>query len=346
MHYRQLGNSGIDVSAIGLGTMTYGEQTSERDAHRQIDVALDAGVTLIDTAEMYPVPPRPETAGATEAYIGSWIARTGRRADIVLATKASGPGVHLRHIRDGESRHTARDLTHALEGSLRRLNTETIDLYQLHWPARPTNTFGQLGYNPAQREPEPDLESTLRALDQFVRDGKVRTIGVSNETPWGLMTMLALARAHGLPRVVSIQNPYNLLNRSFEVGLAEIADRERTGLIAYSPLAFGMLTGKYAGGARPEGARLSRYDRFVRYTNDRGIAATARYVALAAEHGIDPAHMAIAFVLSRRYVTSVLAGATSEAQLRHDLDAAHVSLDKSLLKAIDKIHAETPNPCP
>lgn len=346
MRYRQLGDSDVAVSELALGTMTFGEQNSAAEAHRQIDIALDAGVNFIDTAEMYPVPPKAETCGLTESIIGDWLRHSRRRNDIVLATKATGPGVHVPYLRGGESAHTAADLTHALDGSLRRLGTDYIDLYQLHWPARPTNTFGQLGYKPAQHEPPTDLEGTLRALERFVADGKVRQIGLSNETPWGLMTFLALARGTGLPRVTAIQNPYNLLNRSFEVGLAEIADRERVGLIAYSPLAFGVLTGKYAHGARPVGARISRYDRFVRYTKPLGLAASERYVELAREFDIDPAIMAISFILSRRYVTSVLLGATTEAQLRHNLAATDHPVSKPLLKAIDNLHAQSPNPCP
>jgi len=346
MRYRQLGRTGISVSELGLGTMTFGEQNDEREAHRQIDIALDSGVNFIDTAEMYPVPPKAETCGRTETFIGNWFNNNGRRGDVVLATKATGPGVHLPYIRGGESRHTTEHLQAALDASLRKLGTDYIDLYQLHWPDRPTNTFGQLGYKPAQQEAPTILEDTLRALDGFVRAGKVRHIGLSNETPWGLMSCLALADRGDLPRVVSIQNPYNLLNRSFEVGLAEIADREDAGLIAYSPLGFGVLTGKYAAGARPEGARISRYDRFVRYTKPLGLGASDAYVALAAESAIDPVHMAISFILSRRYVTSVLIGATSETQLRHNLKSIEYPLGKQLLKAIDNIHAQIPNPCP
>lgn len=346
MRYRQLGDTGLAVSELGLGTMMFGEQNTAAEAHRLLDIALEAGVNFIDTAEMYPVPPRAETCGLSESIVGDWLARRGRRDDVVLATKATGPGVHVAHLRGGESRHTARDLAHALDGSLRRLGTDYIDLYQLHWPARPTNTFGQLGYKPAQSEPPTNLEETLTALGRFVAAGKVRCIGVSNETPWGLMACLALAADGSLPRLASIQNPYNLLNRTFEIGLAEIADRERVGLIAHSPLAFGVLSGKYAHGARPAGARMSRYDRFVRYTSARGLAASERYVELAREFGIDPAIMAISFILSRRYVTSVLLGASSEAQLQHNLAAIHTPLSKPLLKAIDNFHAQSPNPCP
>lgn len=346
MRNRQLGNTDLAVSELGLGTMMFGEQNTPAEAHRLLDIALDAGVNFIDTAEMYPVPPQADTSGLSESIVGDWLRRRGRRDDVVLATKATGPGVHVPYLRGGESRHTASDLAHALDGSLRRLGTDYIDLYQLHWPARPTNMFGQLGYKPAQSEPPTNLEDTLAALARFVAHGKVRHVGLSNETPWGLMTFLALAGEAGLPRVVSIQNPYNLLNRTFEVGLAEIADREHVGLIAYSPLAFGVLSGKYAHGARPAGARISRYDRFVRYTNARGLAASERYVELAREFDLDPAIMAISFILSRRYVTSVLLGATTETQLRHNLAASHTTLDKPLLKAIDNLHAQSPNPCP
>lgn len=346
MRYRQLGHSDIEVSELGLGTMTFGEQNTEQEGHRQLDVALEAGVNLIDCAEMYPVPPRETTVGRSEEIIGSWLKARARRDDVILASKATGPGVHLPYIRGGKSRHSGDNLRTALHGSLRRLQTDYLDLYQLHWPDRPTNTFGQLGYKPAQQEPSPILEASLRALAEFVHAGKVRYIGLSNETPWGLMSFLALAERYDLPRIVSIQNPYNLLNRSFEVGLAEIADRENTGLLAYSPLAFGTLSGKYRDGAHPADARLSRYNRFVRYTKSQGIAATARYLELAENNGLDPAQLAISFILSRRYVTSVLLGATSEQQLRHNLDSSNLILDKAVAKAIDNIHTQIPNPCP
>ncbi len=346
MDHRQLGQTDLKVGELALGTMTFGEQNTEAEAHRQLDIALDAGVNLIDTAEMYPVPPMESSWGLSETYIGTWFKRSGHRHKVVLATKATGPGVHLPHIRGGQSTHSAANLSAALDGSLRRLQTDFIDLYQLHWPDRPTNTFGQLGYKPAQAEVPPKLEDALRALDSFISAGKVRHIGLSNETPWGVMSFIQLAERCGLARMVSIQNPYNLLNRSFEVGLAEIADREHAGLLAYSPLGFGTLTGKYAGGARPANARISRFSRFVRYTNEQGLAATARYVELAREFDLDPAHMAISFILSRRYVTSAIIGARTEAQLHHNLASVRYPLPKELLKAIDKIHAQIPNPCP
>ena len=346
MHYRQLGQTDLLVSEIALGTMTFGEQNTELEAHRQLDLALDAGVNFVDTAEMYPVPPIADTCGLSETYIGNWLKRTGRRNHVILATKATGPGIHLPHIRGGESGHNAEHLNAALEGSLKRLQTDFIDLYQLHWPDRPTNTFGQLGYKPAQVEEPPHIESSLRALADIIAAGKVRHIGLSNETPWGLMSFLSVAERCGLPRIVSIQNPYNLLNRTFEVGLAEIAHRESVGLLAYSPLGFGTLTGKYANGARPMGARISRYDRFVRYTKAQGVTATAQYVELARQFDINPAHMAISFILSRPYVTSAIIGATNEEQLRHNLASVQFPLSKELLKAVDKIHTQMPNPCP
>jgi aryl-alcohol dehydrogenase-like predicted oxidoreductase len=346
MQYRQLGHTDLKVSELALGTMTFGEQNTQAQAHRQLDLALDAGINFVDTAEMYPVPPMEPTCGLSESYIGTWLNRSGRRNDIVLASKATGPGVHLPHIRSGSSTHCMKHLSAALDGSLRRLQTDFIDLYQLHWPDRPTNTFGQLGYKPAQVEADPNIEASLRALDSFVRAGKVRHIGLSNETPWGLMSFLKLAERYGLQQIVSIQNPYNLLNRSFEVGLAEIADRERCSLLAYSPLGFGTLTGKYANGARPADARISRYSRFVRYTKEQGVTATAHYLALARQFDIDPAHMAISFILSRRYVTSAIIGATTEQQLQHNLASVRSPVSKELIKAIDKIHAQIPNPCP
>jgi aryl-alcohol dehydrogenase-like predicted oxidoreductase len=346
MRYRTLGQTDIQVSELALGTMTFGAQTSGVEAHHLLDVAHDCGVNLLDTAEMYPVPPIADSCGRSEEHLGTWLRQRGRRSDVILATKATGPGAHLPHIRDGQSEYSAEHLTAALDGSLRRLQTDYIDLYQLHWPDRATNSFGQLGYKPAQRDEHPHIETTLRVLAKFVTEGKIRHLGLSNETPWGLMSFLAAAQRCGLPRVVSIQNPYNLLNRSFEIGLAEISDREQTGLLAYSPLAFGTLTGKYENAAKPDDARLSRCTRFVRYNKKQGVAARAQYLELSRHFKIDPVHMAISFILSRRYVTSAIIGATSETQLRHNLDSFNFPLSKELLKAIDNIHTKIPNPCP
>lgn len=344
MNERQLGDAPVHVTSIGLGTMTFGEQNTEAEAFAQLDLARDRGVNLIDVAEMYPVPPRAETFGATESIVGNWLAARGRRDDVVLATKASGPSEAMPWIRDGRSDHTPSHLNAALEGSLKRLRTDYVDLYQLHWPARPTNCFGRLGYTHDDDAPV-DLVATLEAAKALIDAGKVRYLGVSNETPWGVMTFVRLAEAMGLPRIVSIQNPYSFLNRSFEVGLAEVAIRERVPLLAYSPLAFGMLTGKYQDDPDAPG-RVNQFSRFVRYSSDTGRAAAAEYVALARAGGLSPAQMAIAFAASRPFCASVLVGATTLEQLRENLDAADVVLDAEILAAIEDVHARFPIPCP
>jgi len=347
LEYRELGNSGIQVSAICLGTMTWGQQNTESEAFEQLDYALDAGINFIDTAEMYPVPPMAETQGRTEACIGNWLAARGCRDKVILATKAVGPAEWTAHIQNGEvPRFHRRHLEGALERSLQRLQTDYVDLYQLHWPDRNTNYFGKLGYEHAAEETATPIEETLQVLDDMVRAGKVRHIGLSNETPWGLMQFVRIAEQRGWPRIVSIQNPYNLLNRSFEVGLAECTHRENVGLLAYSPLAFGVLSGKYLGGARPEGARITLFSRFSRYTNEYAEAATRAYADLASEHGLNLAQMALAYVTSRSFVTSNIIGATSMEQLQTDIGSFEVSLSEEVLKAIEKIHTAHPNPCP
>ncbi len=343
MQTRPLGDTGIEVSRLCLGTMTFGEQNSEAEAHAQLDRAVAFGINFIDTAEMYPVPPKGETQGRTEAYIGSWLKRRGSRDDVIIATKAAGPG--LEHIRGGP-RLTREHLHQAIDASLARLQTDYVDLYQLHWPERKANFFGKLGYVHDEEEDATPLEETLAALKELVDAGKVRAIGLSNDTPWGVMRALHLAEAQGLPRVASVQNPYNLLNRSFEVGLAEIAHRERVGLLAYSPLAFGMLSGKYLDGARPEGARLTLFERFQRYTNPQAQAATAEYVGIAREADLDPARMALAFVNSRPFLTSNIIGATSMAQLESNLASESLRLDGEVLEAIEDVHRRYSNPAP
>ena len=348
MDYRPLGRTPLTTSLIGLGTMTWGEQNSEVEAHAQIAQALDAGVNLIDAAEMYPVPPRAETQGRTETILGTWLARNrSRRDDLIIATKVSGRADWLPWIRDGQTRLTRGQITAALDASLGRLQTDYIDLYQLHWPDRETNFFGRLGYERSESEAAttPLLE-TLSTLDDLVRAGKIRQIGVSNETPWGLMRFLEISERLGLARMASIQNPYNLLNRTFEVGLAEIAHREDVPLLAYSPLAFGVLSGKYLDGARPPAGRLTRFERFQRYTNPQAEAATAAYVELARSHGLEPAQMALAYVLSRPFVSSALIGATTTAQLASNLAASEIRLPDALIAEIEAIHREHPNPAP
>jgi len=349
MQYRPLGRTGIQVSVIALGTMTWGEQNTEQEAHEQLDLALSAGINLIDTAEMYPVPPRPETQGLTERFIGSWLKKTGRRQDIVLATKATGPSRQAArpgHIREGRLLHTRANLFEAVDLSLQRLQTDHIDLYQLHWPDRSTNMFGQLGYRHVEDEVTTPIEETLAALQELVKAGKVRHVAVSNETPWGLSRFVHLADSQHLPRVASIQNPYSLLNRTFEIGLSEIALREDVGLLAYSPLAFGVLSGKYLAGQRPTGARLSLFERFSRYSNENAERAAYEYVSLFRRHGIDPAQGALAFVNSRDFVTANIIGATSLAQLRSNIDSINLNLPQDVLDGIEAIHQRYPNPAP
>jgi aryl-alcohol dehydrogenase-like predicted oxidoreductase len=326
--------------------MTFGEQNTEAEAHAQLDRALAAGINFVDTAEMYPVPPRAETQGRTEAYIGRWLAERGGRDRLVLATKVAGPGDWVSYLRPGEVRLDRANIEAALEASLRRLRTDYVDLYQLHWPDRETNFFGRLGYQHNPEDRSVPLAETLEVLADLVRAGKVRHVGVSNETPWGLMRFLALAEQRGLPRMVSIQNPYSLLNRSFEVGLAEVALREQCGLLAYSPLAFGVLSGKYLGGVQPPGARLTLFERFNRYSNPEAQRAAADYVALARRHGLDPAQMALAYVTSRPFVTSTIIGATTLEQLDADIAGCLLELPAEVVAEIEAIHTRQPNPAP
>lgn len=346
MHYRQLGRTDLNVSALCLGTMTWGEQNTEEQGFAQIERAKAAGINFFDTAEMYPVPPRPETYAATERVIGNWFKRQGDRADWILASKIAGPGNGISHIRDGQLKFNREHIVAALDASLQRLQTDWIDLYQLHWPERSTNFFGKLGYQHTQDHLDTPLQETLQVLDEQVKAGKIRHVGLSNETPWGTMKFLGLADSGTLPRPVSIQNPYNLLNRTFEVGLAEVAIREQCGLLAYSPLAFGMLSGKFENGARPAGSRLALFSRFTRYANEQAVAATSRYVALAREHGLDPAQMALAFVTAQPFVTSNIIGATSLEQLDSNLASIELVLSEEVLAGIEAIHQGQPNPAP
>ena len=341
MQYNELGRTGIEVSRLCLGTMTWGEQNSEADAHSQLDRAVEAGINFIDTAEMYPVPPRTETQGLTEQYLGSWLARSGQRDKLVIASKVSGPGM----VREG-NRLDRKNIRQAVDDSLRRLQTDYLDLYQVHWPNRLTNFFGRLGYKHSPQDDEVPIEETLEALAEQVEAGKIRHIGISNETPWGMMRYLALAEQAGLPRIVSIQNPYNLLNRTFEIGLAEIAHREDAGLLAYSPLAFGALSGKYLDGKKPEGARLTLYERFSRYTGERGQATTRDYVEIARRHNLDPAQMALAWVNSRGFLTANIIGATSLEQLDTNIASIELELSDEVLREIEAVHDHNPNPCP
>ena len=349
MQYRKLGETGIDVSVICLGTMTFGEQNSEAEAHAQLDYALAHGVNFIDTAEMYPVPPCRETYTRTEQYLGSWLKRRGKRDDIILASKIAGPsrGDDGQDYIRGGSRFTRAQIHAACDASLARLHTDYLDLYQLHWPERRVNYFGRLGMSalddPADLTP---LAETVAALDELVQAGKIRAYGLSNETPWGVMAHLRESEHAQRTRAVSIQNPYNLLNRSYEVGLAEISLRENIGLLAYSPLAFGLLSGKYRTKPWQPEWRIARYSRFTRYTKPQGFAAVERYAQIAAQAGLSLTQMALAFVNSRPFVTANIIGATTLDQLAENISSIDINLSDDTLAAIDTIHAEISNPCP
>ncbi|MDA8095606.1 MAG: NADP(H)-dependent aldo-keto reductase [Betaproteobacteria bacterium] len=343
MEYRQLGHSDLRVSALALGTMTFGEQNTEADAHEQLDYSVSRGVNFIDTAEMYPVPPRKETVHSTESYVGSWLKRQAR-SRLIVATKATGANRGFEWIRGGP--RVSRDhLGAALDGSLKRLQTDYIDLYQIHWPDRYVPMFGATRYDAAAEKESVPIEEQLAALGEFVRAGKIRYVGVSNETAWGVCEFVHTAERMGLPTIVSIQNAYHLMNRTFEHGLAEVCRHANIGLLAYSPLAFGCLTGKYMN-AEGKG-RVTIFPGFAqRYQKPNAAAATAQYVHLAQEAGLEPAQMALAFVRSRGFVTSTLVGATSMAQLKSNLDSMDLTLSPDVLARIDDIHERIPNPTP
>jgi len=345
MRYNTLGKTDISVSAVCLGSMTWGHQNTEADAFEQMDYAIDQGINFIDTAEMYSVPTQADTYGRTETIIGKWLKARGNRDQIVIATKVAGPS-RIKHIRGGKACLDQQNIRAAIEGSLQRLGTDTIDLYQLHWPDRNTNFFGKLSYQHDANEQLTPILETLNALSDLVKEGKVRAIGLSNETAWGVMKFLQLAEQYALPRVCSIQNPYNLLNRTFEMSLAEVAHREELGLMAYSPLAFGALTGKYRDGARPEGARISLFKEFKRYFTPSALTATEKYCQLAEDHGLTPAQLALAFVNQQNFLTSNIIGATSMQQLSDNIATSNIKLSTELLTSIDQLHAEHTFPAP
>jgi aryl-alcohol dehydrogenase-like predicted oxidoreductase len=349
MDYRKLGRTDLSVSAICLGSMTWGQQNTEKEGHEQLDYAFAQGVNFVDTAEIYSIPPRPETQGSTERIIGSWLAERKNRDKVIIATKVAGRGDASWLRDDGAKSVLDRQNIHfAIERSLERLQTDYVDLYQLHWPDRSLPLWGAGGttYRRPSSRAEVPIEETLAALDELVKAGKVRHIGLSNETPWGVARFLRAAELGHGPRVVSIQNAYNLLNRTFEMGLAEFSEREQVGLLAYSPLAQGYLTGKYQGGARPPGARTTLFERAQRYEKPGVAAAIDAYLALARDLGADPAQLAIAYVTSRPFVTSNIIGATTMAQLRTDLESMRLSITPEIEKRIDAIHQLHSNPAP
>ena len=348
MNYRKLGRTDLKVSEICLGTMTWGEQNTEAEGHEQMDYAISEGINFFDTAEMYAVPPKPETQGATEKIIGTWFKKHKNRDKVILATKVAGrsPANWLRDDKSG-TEHSARQINEAVDKSLKRLQTDYIDLYQLHWPDRPISLFGSTGltYKHIEAETHP-IHEILETLGEIVKSGKVRYIGLSNESPWGTMKFLAEAEARGLPRVQSIQNAYNLVNRTFELGGAEIAFRENVGLLAYSPLAQGYLTGKYQNGALPQGSRKQLFNRLQRYENPQADAAIEDYLTIARKHGLDASQLANQFVTTRPFVTSNIIGATTMEQLKLAVTSRHIKWTDELEADVNAAHAKHPNPCP
>ncbi len=346
MKYTRIPNTDIRVSKLCLGTMTWGRQNNEEEGHAQMDLALDQGINFFDTAELYPIPAKKELQSVTEEIIGTWFKKTGNRDKVVLATKIAGPAPFTKFIRTTGFSKDA--LITALEGSLKRLQTDYVDLYQLHWPERNTNYFGQRGYKATEPDFwEDNIHQVLETLRDLVQEGKIRSIGISNETPWGTMRFLEEAKVHqNLPRAVTIQNPYSLLNRLFEVGLSEISMREKIGLLAYSPLGFGVLSGKYLGGKKPRKGRITLFPNYSRYIGETAVEATQRYWDLANAHGLSLTQMALAFVNSRAFVTSTIIGATTMEQLQENIDSINVQLSDEVLEGIEAIHNAIPNPAP
>ncbi len=344
MKYTTLPDSDIKVSKLCLGTMTWGEQNSEKEGHEQLDLALDKGINFIDTAEMYPVPANKDTQGSTEKIIGTWLKKTGNRDKIVLASKIVGPGNSMAHIRNnlGFNKEALQD---AVEKSLVRLQTDYIDLYQLHWPERSTNFFGKRDYRPKENEEWQDnFKEVLSHLEKLISAGKIRKIGLSNETAYGVMRFIEEAKT-GAPKIVTVQNPYSLLNRKDEVGLTEILHRKNVGLFPYSPLGMGTLTGKYLDDTPPD-SRLALFPEYKRYSNAQAVTATRKYVAIANKHGLIPAQMALAFVQMQPFVTSTIIGATKIGQLNENIGSKYVVLSPEIVKEINQIHSEIPNPAP
>ena len=345
MKFKKLGNTDLDVSSICLGTMTWGTQNSEKDAFEQMDYSLDQGVNFFDTAELYSIPPTAESYGKTEVMIGNWFEKKKNRDKIILASKIAGPG--LDWIRDGKNSFDEKGIGEAIEGSLKRLKTDYIDLYQLHWPERSTNTFGRREYTINKNEKEwNDFESVLNALDKFIKSGKIRYIGMSNETPYGLSKYLEISKNKNLPRMMSVQNPYSLVNRTYEIGMSEISIREKCGLLVYYPLASGALSGKYREGQMPKNARMTLFKGWERMINPLAMKAYDEYYKLAKENNITMVQLAQAFVNSRPFVTSNIIGATTMEQLKENIESMNIKLTEETLEKINIIHNNNPNPAP
>ncbi len=342
MNYRKLGNTDLDVSTICLGTMTWGEQNTQEEGFEQMDYALDQGVNFWDTAELYAVPPKSETY--TETIIGNWFEKNKKREKVILATKVAGPA--RKYLRNGENSFVGKNLDQAINDSLRRLKTDYIDLYQLHWPERNVNNFGKLGYTHKENNWN-EFEDVLDNLKKYIDIGKIRYVGLSNETPWGVMNYLKLSKDKNLPRMMSIQNPYSLLNRSYEVGLAEISIREKIGCLAYSPLASGYLSGKYRNGNFPKGSRMERdFDFWTRYRKPNVDKVVEEYYKISKKYGLDISQMSIKFCEVQDFMTSVIIGATTMEQLKTDIESVKVKLDEEVIKEINEIQKIFPNPCP
>ena len=344
MNYKKLGNTDINVSTICLGTMTWGEQNTQSEAFEQMNYSLENGVNFWDTAELYAVPPKAETYGHTETIIGNWFEETKKRKDVILASKVGGPS--RKYMRNGENSFTGKNLEDALHGSLKRLKTDYIDLYQLHWPERNVNNFGKLGYEHKENDWN-KFEDVLENLKKFIEQGKIRYVGLSNETPWGVMNYLQLAKDKGLPRMMAIQNPYSLLNRSYEVGLAEVSIRENIGCLAYSPLASGYLSGKYRNRQFPKGSRMERdFDFWTRYRKPNMENAVEDYYKISQKYDLDMSQMSIKFCEVQDFMTSVIIGATTMEQLKTNVESVKVNLDSEVIKEINNVQKKYPNPCP
>jgi aryl-alcohol dehydrogenase-like predicted oxidoreductase len=344
MNYKKLGNTDLNVSTICLGTMTWGEQNTQNEAFEQMDYSLDKGVNFWDTAELYAVPPKAETYGYTEIIIGNWFKKTKKRKDVILASKVGGPS--RKYMRNGENSFTGKNLESALHGSLKRLKTDYIDLYQLHWPERNVNNFGKLGYEHKENDWN-KFEDVLENLKKFIDQGKIRYVGLSNETPWGVMNYLQLAKDKDLPRMMAIQNPYSLLNRSYEVGLAEVSIRENIGCLSYSPLASGYLTGKYRNKKFPKGSRMERdFDFWTRYRKPNMENAVEDYYKISQKFDLNMSQMSIKFCEVQDFMTSVIIGATTMEQLKTNVESVKVNLDSEVIKEINNVQKKYPNPCP
>ena len=347
MIYSNLGHTNIKVSKICLGTMTYGEQNTEKEAHEQLNFALESGVNFVDTAEMYPVPPKQKTQGLTEKYIGSWLKKYKKRQEVILATKITGPGSDFSYIRN-PLKIDKKNIESAIVENFKRLGTDYIDLYQIHWPQRQTNYFGQLDYiysNENKNEIIDNIYESYETLNKLVTSGKVRAIGLSNDTAWGAMKFLEIAKEKSFSKIVSIQNPYSLLNRLYEINMAEVAEMENVKLLAYSPLGFGILTGKYIN-KKPENARLTIWNRFDRYSNKNSKNATLQYVEIAKKYDLTPTQLALSFVNQQPFVASNIIGATNLSQLKENIESININLGKDILKEIENIHLNQPNPAP